>query len=146
MTSDGSPWRPIVHVEDICDAIRCTLEASAETVNGEVFNVGDSAENYRIREIAQIVSDVFSGCELSVGPAGGDNRSYRVSFDKIRAHLPGFSCRWNARRGTEELRGLFERIEMSSDVYEFRAFTRLKQLRYLQRTGQLDDDLYWKPR
>ena len=70
MTSDGSPWRPIVHVEDICEAIRCTLEAPADTVNGEVFNVGDSAENYRIREIAQIVAEVFTGCEPSVGPAG----------------------------------------------------------------------------
>ena len=66
--------------------------------------------------------------------------------DKIHARLPEFFCRWDARRGAEELRSLFERIEMSGDTYEFRAFTRLKQLKYLQRTGQLDDDLYWKPR
>ncbi|MGH6612478.1 MAG: NAD-dependent epimerase/dehydratase family protein [Burkholderiaceae bacterium] len=146
MTSDGSPWRPIVHVEDICEAIRCTLEAPAEAVNGEVFNVGSTGENYRVREIGQIVADVFTGCELSVGPASGDNRSYRVSFEKIESRLPLFECRWNARRGAEELRNLFKRIEMSSDTYEFRAFTRLKQLKYLQRTGQLDNDLYWKPR
>lgn len=146
MTSDGSPWRPIVHVEDICDSIRCTLEAPVDAVNGEVFNVGRTSENYRIREIGQIVADVFSGCEMSVGPPSGDNRSYRVSFDKIESRLPQFQCQWNARRGAEELRSLFERIEMSSDTYEFRAFTRLKQLRYLQRTGQLDNDLYWLPR
>ena len=76
-----------------------------------------------------------------MGPAGADNRSYRVSFDKIHSRLPGFFCHWDARRGAEELRSLFERIEMSGDTYEFRAFTRLKQLKYLQRTGQLDDDL-----
>ena len=127
-------------------AVRCTLEAPAEAVNGEVFNVGQSAENYRIREIAKIIADVFPGCELTIGPAAGDNRSYRVSFDKIHSRLPGFVCCWNARHGAEELRSLFERIEMSTDTYEFRAFTRLKQLKYLQRTGQLDNDLYWRPR
>ena len=146
MTSDGSPWRPIVHVEDICEAIRCTLEAPVDAVNGEIFNVGQSTENYRIRELAQIIAEVFPGCELTMGPAGADNRSYRVSFDKIHSRLPGFFCHWDARRGAEELRSLFERIEMSGDTYEFRAFTRLKQLKYLQRTGQLDDDLYWRPR
>ena len=136
----------IVHVADICEAIRCTLEAPVDAVNGEIFNVGQSAENYRIRELAQIIAEVFPGCELTIGPAGADNRSYRVSFDKIHSRLPGFFCHWDARRGAEELRSLFERIEMSGDTYEFRAFTRLKQLKYLQRTGQLDDDLYWRPR
>jgi nucleoside-diphosphate-sugar epimerase len=146
MTSDGSPWRPIVHVEDICEAIRCALEAPADAVNREIFNVGQSTENYRIKELAQIIAEVFPGCEVSMGSSGGDNRSYRVSFDKIQSQLPGFVCRWDARRGAEELRSLFERIDMSSDVFEFRAFTRLKQLKYLQRTGQLDADLYWRPR
>jgi nucleoside-diphosphate-sugar epimerase len=146
MTSDGSPWRPVVHVEDICTAIRCALEASPDAVNGEVFNVGRNTENYRIRELAEIVARVFPGCEVTVGQSGGDNRSYRVSFDKIHAKLPGFSCGWDAARGAEELRDLFGRIEMSPETHEFRAFTRLKQLKYLQRTGQIDDDLYWTPR
>ncbi len=146
MTSDGSPWRPVVHVEDICQAIRCALEAPVDAVNGEVFNVGRNTENYRIRELAEIVAEVFPGCEVTVGQSGGDNRSYRVSFDKIHAKLPGFGCRWDARRGADELRRLFERIEMSTETHEFRAFTRLKQLKYLQRTGQIDDDLYWRPR
>jgi nucleoside-diphosphate-sugar epimerase len=145
MTSDGSPWRPIVHVEDICEAIRCALEAPGEAINGEIFNVGATAENYRIREIAQIIAEVFPGCEVTMGPAAGDNRSYRVSFDKIAARLPGFRARWTARMGAEELRRLFERIEMSGETYEFRAFTRLKQIRYLQRTGQVDGELYWRP-
>lgn len=146
MVSDGSPWRPIVHIEDICEAMRCAAEAPADAVNGEVFNVGASAENFRIREIAQIVAEAFPGCEVSAGPPSQDNRSYRVSFDKIAAKLPGFEARWTARRGAEELHRLFERIAFSQDTYEFRAFTRLKQLKYLQRTGQIDEDLYWSAR
>ena len=146
MTSDGSPWRPIVHVEDICEAINCALEAPAEVVNGEVFNVGATAENYRVREIAQIVAEVFPGCEVTMGPSGDDNRSYRVSFEKIATQLPEFKTRWTARMGAEELRGLFERVEMSPETYAFRAFTRLKQIRYLQRTNQVDDELYWRAR
>ena len=71
MTSDGSPWRPIVHVEDICEAIRCALEAPEGAVNGEIFNVGQNAENYRIREIADIVAQAFPGCEVNAGPSGG---------------------------------------------------------------------------
>ena len=144
MISDGSPWRPIVHIEDICEAMCCALEAPAEAVNGEVFNVGASQENYRIREIAQIIAEVFPGCEVSMGPPSGDNRSYRVSFEKIAARLPAYKTRWTARLGAEELRRLFARIEMSPETYEFRAFTRLKQLKYLQRTRQLDDDLFWR--
>jgi nucleoside-diphosphate-sugar epimerase len=144
MTSDGSPWRPIVHIEDISAAIRCVLDAPVDAVNGETFNVGQNSENYRVREIAQIVAEVFPGCELSTGKASADNRSYRVSFDKIATKLPGFSCSWTARLGAEELRARFEQIEFDKETYEYRAFTRLKQIRYLTRTGQIDDDFYWR--
>lgn len=143
MTSDGTPWRPVVHVEDICQAIYRSLEAPADAVNGQIFNVGQNSENYRIRELADIVASVFPGCEVSVGSSVGDNRSYRVSFDKISTRLPGFECEWNARKGAEELRQVFERIEFSKENYEFRAFTRLKQLRFLQRTGQIDERFFW---
>jgi nucleoside-diphosphate-sugar epimerase len=143
MTSDGSPWRPIVHIEDICHAVRCALEAPTAAVNGEIFNVGQDSENYRVREIAQIVADVFPGCELSTGKASADNRSYRVSFEKIHTRLPGFHCSWTARRGAEELRARFEKIEFDQQTYQFRAFTRLKQIRYLSRTGQINDNLFW---
>lgn len=146
MVSDGSPWRPIVHVEDICEAMRCAVEAPADAVNGEVFNVGRNAENYRVREIAALVAQAFPGCALSTGPAGQDNRSYRVAFDKIARRLPGFEARWTAAAGAEELRRLFERIGFDRAAYEWRAFTRLRQLRHLQRTGQLDADLYWSTR
>ncbi|MGA0073368.1 MAG: NAD-dependent epimerase/dehydratase family protein [Steroidobacteraceae bacterium] len=146
MTSDGSPWRPIVHVEDIIEAFRCALEAPVEAVNGQIFNVGSDSENYRIRDIAAIVAEVFPGCEVSTGPAGQDNRSYRVGFAKIASRLPGYATRWNARRGAEELRDLFQRIAFTREVHEFRPFTRLKQLKYLQGTRQVDEDLYWIPR
>jgi len=145
MTSDGSPWRPVVHIEDICKAIICSLAAPVSAVNGQIFNVGQNSDNYRVREIAEIIASVFPGCEVQVlGKKGGDNRSYRVSFDKIASTLPGFKCEWSAKRGAEELYNLFKRIEMSKDTYEFRAFTRLKQLRYLQSTNQVDADFVWR--
>jgi len=146
MVSDGSPWRPIVHIEDICQAMRCAVEAPADAINGQVFNVGATTENYQVRDIARIVAEAFPGCEVTAGPPSKDNRSYRVNFDKIATKLPGFAAQWTARRGAEELRRLFQRIEFSQDTYEFRAFTRLKQLKYLQRTAQIDDDLFWSPR
>jgi nucleoside-diphosphate-sugar epimerase len=144
MTSDGSPWRPIVHIEDISTAIRCVLEAPVSAVNGQIFNVGQDGENYRVREIAQIVADVFPGCELQTGKSGADNRSYRVSFEKISTKLPGFKCSWTAKKGAEELRSRFEQIEFDKTTYEYRAFTRLKQIRYLSRTNQIDEDFFWK--
>ncbi len=146
MISDGSPWRPIVHVEDICEAMRCAAEAPADAINGEIFNVGRTSENFRVRDIAQIVAEAFPGCEVSAGPPSKDNRSYRVSFEKIESRLPGFQARWTAQRGAEELRRLFERIEFSQFTFEATAFTRLKQLKYLQRSGQVNQDLFWTHR
>jgi len=140
MTSDGTPWRPLVHVEDICRAIACTLEAPADAVRGEVFNVGDSDENYQIREIASIVADVFPGCTLSIGDGGeDDNRSYRVAFSKIHEALPAFRCKHTVEDGAVQLRDVFETIDLSRERFQFRAFTRLKQLQHLIDTHQIDD-------
>jgi nucleoside-diphosphate-sugar epimerase len=144
MTSDGTPWRPLVHVLDICEAVRCALAAPEKMVHNQIFNVGDNAQNYRVREIAEIVARVFPGCQLSFGPSGGDNRSYRVSFDKIRDRLPGFRCRHDAQSGAQELRGVFEKIGMTKETFEYRAYTRLKQLRHLLNAGQIDDRFFWK--
>ena len=144
MTSDGSPWRPVVHVEDICEAIYRSLIAPADAVIGKTFNVGQTAENYRVRELAQIVAEEFPGCVVSLGSASGDNRSYRVNFDRIHRELPGFRCRYSARAGVQQLRRLFEHIQMAPESYQFRAFTRLKQLKYLQATNQIDGDFYWR--
>jgi nucleoside-diphosphate-sugar epimerase len=143
MTSDGTPWRPIVHGLDICQAIIGVLRAPVEAVANEVFNVGDTRHNYRVREIAEIVGEVFPKCAVSFGAPSSDNRSYRVAFDKIRKHLPGFECRWDARRGAEQLLELFKRVDMTDEVFQFRTFTRLKQLEYLIRTRQIDDNFFW---
>ena len=143
MTSDGTPWRPLVHVEDICKAIQCALTAPADTVSGEIFNVGQDAANYRVREIAEIVSEEFPGCELTIGSSAGDNRSYRVSFEKIATRLPGFACAWDARSGARQLREVFERIGLDRQLFEGRPFTRLKALRHLIATRQIDDEFYW---
>lgn len=144
MTSDGTPWRPLVHVSDICEAIMLSLEAPREAVHNEVFNVGSNEQNYRIREIAEVVAATFPGCSLSFGPSGGDNRSYRVSFDKIQRHLPAFRCRWTAERGARQLRDIFAQIAMSKEVFNYRAFTRLQQLKYLLASRQIDGDFYFR--
>jgi nucleoside-diphosphate-sugar epimerase len=143
LTSDGTPWRPIVHGLDISQAIVAVLEAPREAVANEVFNIGDTDHNYRVKEIAEIVGEVFPGCAVSFGPPSSDNRSYRVSFDKIRKHLPSFKCRWDARRGAEQLLSLFRRVDMTEEVFHYRAFTRLKQLEYLIRTRQIDENFFW---
>ena len=119
-------------------------EAEVGGAWGDDFNVGQNSDNYRIREIAQIVADEFPGCEVTVGPPSGDNRSYRVNFDRIHNELPGYACRYTARDGARQLREIFERIGMTADTYQFRAFTRLKQIKYLQGTGQIDDEFFWR--
>jgi nucleoside-diphosphate-sugar epimerase len=144
MISDGSPWRPVVHVEDICEAIYRALVAPEDAVRGKIFNVGQNVDNYRVRELAAIVADAFPGCQTTVGPSSGDNRSYRVCFDRIHAGLPGFRCRHAVVDGVQQLRAVYERIQMSPETYAFRAFTRLKQIQYLQATRQIDDDFYWQ--
>ena len=143
MISDGSPWRPVAHILDICEAVYRSLIAPAADVHGKIFNVGQNSDNFRVRELAAIVAEEFPGCEVSVGPSGGDNRSYRVRFDRIHRELPGFKCRYTARDGVRQLRQVFERIQLAPEIYRFRAFTRLKQLMYLRDSGQIDQDFYW---
>ncbi len=143
MTSDGTPWRPLVHVLDICRAIACALEAPREIVHNEIFNVGHTEHNYRVREIAEIVAEAFHGCELVFGARDNDNRSYRVSFDKIHSRLPGFHCAFDAHLGAQQFRELFQRIDMPAERFLFRPFTRLKQLEYLIRTAQVDSRFFW---
>lgn len=143
LISDGTPWRPLVHVLDICDAIACTLEAPRERIHNQIFNVGKTEENYQIREVAQIVAQAFPGCELTVGKSDGDNRSYRVSFDKIATQLPGFESQRTLAMGATQLYELFKRIDLSADMFRWRAYTRLKQLNYLIRTEQINQQLFW---
>jgi len=144
MISDGTPWRPLVHGLDIAKAIRCVLDAPREVVHNETFNVGSSEQNYRVRDIAEIVGAAFPGCDVTFGDAGGDNRSYRVSFEKIANKLPGFECDWNAEKGAAQLAAVFNSISMDEETFTGRGHTRLKQLQHLISSGQLDENLFWR--
>jgi nucleoside-diphosphate-sugar epimerase len=143
MISDGTPWRPLVHGLDIAKAIRCALVAPRDAIHAETFNVGSYEQNYRVRDIAEIVGDAFPGCSVSFGQDGGDNRSYKVRFDKIASQLPGFSCDWDAVRGAQQLARVFTSIDLDTETFTGRGHTRLKQLEHLIRTGQVDDHLFW---
>jgi hypothetical protein len=144
MTSDGTPWRPLVHVGYL-PAVILALEAPREAMHNEIFNVGADEQNYRIREIAAIVGRVFDGCTVTFGRSSDDNRSYRTSFEKMRRHLPEFRCRWPAEAGACQLPNIFERVAMTEEMFAFRGFIRLKQLRHLNATQQIDADFYWRP-
>jgi len=144
MDSDGTPWRPLVHILDISQAAACVLEAPRDVVHNETFNVGANTENYQVRDIATIVGETFPGCSVTFGDRGGDKRDYKVNFDKITSRLPGFSARWNVRKGAQQLLEVFERIRMPVELFESRAHTRLKQIRYLMETEQLDKDFFWR--
>jgi nucleoside-diphosphate-sugar epimerase len=143
MTSDGTPWRPLVHALDIAKAIRMTLESPRERVHGEIFNVGSESNNYRVRDIAEIVAGEFPGCQVTFGDPSADNRSYRVAFDRIRGVLPGYDTDWDARAGAAQLRRIFEAIDMEESTFTGRGHTRLKQIEYLMRTKQVDAELFW---
>lgn len=145
MTSDGTPWRPLVHAHDVAEAFACVLEAPRDAVHNQVFNVGSNGENYRVREIAGIVAAAFPGTQATFGTPGADGRSYRVSFDRIARHVPAFRCRHTAASGAAELRDVFSRIGMTAETFGFRAFTRLRQLQHLLETGQMDDNFFMRP-
>jgi nucleoside-diphosphate-sugar epimerase len=143
--SDGTPWRPLVHVEDIAAAFLAVLDAPRELVHDEAFNVGSSAENYRIRDIAQIVEDVVPGTHASFAEGGGpDKRSYRVDCSKIARVLPGFETRWTVRRGVEELYEAYDRNGLTFEEFMGTNYLRINRVRELQEAGRLDDDLRWR--
>jgi nucleoside-diphosphate-sugar epimerase len=143
LLSDGTPWRPIVHVLDICKAFLAVLAAPRETVHKRVLNVGQDADNYQVREIAACVADVFPGCALSFGATDPDQRSYRVRFDELTRVLPHFRCDWTLRRGVVQLRELYERVELTEEMFRYRPYTRLAQLKHLIESGQIDSEFFW---
>ena len=144
LNSDGSPWRPLVHVRDISEAISQVIGASTEVVHNEIFNVGASNNNYRVSNLAELAAIVFPGCSLEFGGRGGDNRSYRVSFEKINRHLSNFRCEWTAEQGFRQMRALFEHTGLRSEEFGAAPYTRVRQLGHLLRTGQVDKTLRWR--
>jgi nucleoside-diphosphate-sugar epimerase len=142
MDSDGRPWRPFVHILDISQAIELVLRAPRDVVHGQIFNVGSNDQNYQVREVAEIIADIFPGCRTQFGDSTGDHRNYRANFDKIREHLP-FETRYDVRRGAQQLLDVFSAVEMSTELFEFRGHTRIKQIQHLLATGQIDARFYW---
>lgn len=146
LKSDGSPWRPIVHIEDISRAFVAALEAPANLVFNQAFNVGQTSHNYRIRDIASIVADVVPGCRLEFAPdASPDTRSYRVNFDKIARVLPAFKPQWDARRGAEQLYEAFRQSKLTLEEFEGSRYQRIGQIQKLIGDGVLADDLRRRP-
>ncbi len=144
LMSDGTPWRPIVHVEDIGRAFLAALAAPRELVHDQAFNVGRTAENYRILELAQIVADTVPGSRIEIAAgAGPDKRCYRVSCAKIETTLPGYDPQWDARKGAEELYEAFQTIGLGSEDLEGPSYVRLAQIRRLIAEGELGPDLVW---
>jgi nucleoside-diphosphate-sugar epimerase len=143
--SDGSPWRPIVHIEDIARAFAAVLSAPREAIHNQAFNVGATEENYQVRDLGQIVSETVAGSTVSYsGASSADARNYRVSFTKIRQALPDFHTEWTARRGAAELLAACRELNLREADLESRSYIRLKQLRYLLDSGELDETLRWK--
>jgi nucleoside-diphosphate-sugar epimerase len=142
--SDGTPWRPIVHIRDIVGAMIAALEAPREAVHNQVFNVGVTEENYRMRELADIVAEVVPGCRVEYAPGGGpDKRCYRVSCDKIGCVLPAFRPQWNARKGAQELFGAYQAAGLTAAEVERGRYTRITRIQELMKSGKLDSSLRW---
>ena len=141
LKSDGSPWRPIVHIEDIARAFLAGLQAPEDKVFNEAFNVGRTEHNYRIREIAEVVAEVVPGCRLEIAPdAGPDKRSYRVSFEKIARVLPEFKPQWDVRKGAEQLHAAYRAAGLTLEAIESR-YQRISHIKTLMREGRVGDDL-----
>lgn len=143
--SDGTPWRPVVHVEDICCAFAAALEAPAAAVHNRAFNVGRDSENYRIRDLAEIVRALLPGCRVEyAGTAGRDPRNYRVDFTRIGRELPAYRPRWTAHHGAQEIIAHCRRNGMTESAFQGWRFTRLAQLKRLIDADRLDSALRWR--
>jgi nucleoside-diphosphate-sugar epimerase len=145
LLSDGMSWRPLVHIRDISKAALALLEAPAETVAGEAFNIGTTEQNYRIRDLAAIVKERLPHCEIAfASDASPDPRSYHVDFSKIASRLPDLVFDWNAERGTDELATAYEHVGLTlDDLQSGRRYIRLNQLKHLLAAEALDGELRW---
>jgi nucleoside-diphosphate-sugar epimerase len=142
--SDGTPWRPITHIRDIIDAVVAVLEAPRDLIHNETFNVGQTEENYRISELAEIVAQTVPGSRIEYAPDGGpDKRCYRVTCEKIKRQLPGFRPQWTARKGAQELLDAYRAAGLTRQDLESGRYFRIVNIQRLLKTGQLDRSLRW---
>jgi nucleoside-diphosphate-sugar epimerase len=143
LLSDGTAWRPLVHVRDVAKAARTLLEAPEELVRGEAFNVGTDEQNYRVRELAEILADV-TGCEIEIAEgSSADNRSYRVDFSKIAKTFPDLEFEWNAERGARELVDAYRAVGLTKDDFDGNRYIRIRRILSLRDEGRLDANLRW---
>jgi nucleoside-diphosphate-sugar epimerase len=144
LKSDGTPWRPIVHIEDISRAFLAVLAAPPEVVHAQALNVGRNDQNYRIREIAEIVKQTVPGCEITFArDAGPDKRNYRADFSKIGRLLPAFQPQWDARKGARQLYETYQAVGLALEDFEGPRLRRIDQLKQLMASGNLGADLRW---
>ena len=142
LKSDGTPWRPIVHVEDISRAFLAVLTAPEDLVFNQAFNVGQSAHNYQMRDLAEIVAEVVPNCEIAyAADAGPDKRSYRVNCDKIASTLPEFKPQWDARKGAEQLYAAYKASALTLDEFEGPRYQRIGHIQHLVDTRIVDETL-----
>jgi nucleoside-diphosphate-sugar epimerase len=140
--SDGTPWRPIIHIEDITSAVISVLAAPLEAIHNEVFNVGQTDENYRIREIAEVVKETVPGCRIEYAPGGGpDKRCYRVDCSKIGRVLPSFQPQWNVKKGAKQLYDAYRSAGLTLEDVEKGRYTRIAHIRKMMLAGRLNDSL-----
>jgi nucleoside-diphosphate-sugar epimerase len=145
LKSDGTPWRPIVHIEDISRAFLAVLAAPRTAVQAQAFNVGRNDQNYRIREIAQIVKETVPGCEIAFAEgAGPDKRNYRADFSKIARVLPSFQPQWDARKGARQLYEVYQAVGLRLEDFEGPRYRRIDQIKRLLTEGNLGADLRWR--
>jgi nucleoside-diphosphate-sugar epimerase len=144
LKSDGTPWRPLIHVEDMARAFAAVLAVPRERVSGEAFNVAPPDENYRIRQLAEIIGEEYPGCELSFADgASADSRNYRVSTAKIMERIPEFQPAWNARKGARQLLGAYGEQGLALEEFEGPVYNRIQHVKMLLAQGLLSPDLRW---
>jgi nucleoside-diphosphate-sugar epimerase len=142
--SDGTPWRPIVHIRDITAAILTVLEAPTDLIHNEVFNVGRTEENYRISQLAEIVGETVPGCRVEYAADGGpDKRCYRINCDKLKRVLPDFQPQWTARKGAQELYDAYRAVGLTFDDIEKGRYFRINHIQRLVKAGKLDPSMRW---
>ncbi len=144
MKSDGTPWRPIVHVEDVSRAFLAVLDAPSDVVHNQAFNVGLTQENYRISELGEIVKETLPGCEIEYAEgAGPDKRCYRVDCSKINKMLPGFKPQWSARAGAIQIYEAYKKANITETILTDPRFVRMNQLRLLMESRRVSEELRW---
>jgi nucleoside-diphosphate-sugar epimerase len=145
LKSDGTPWRPMVHINDISRAAIAAIEAPQEIVHNQAFNVGRNSENYQMRQLAEVVRDTVPDCRIAFAPgAEPDKRNYRVDFSKYTNAFPLHQLQWDVRRGALQIYESYRRYDLKRDEYEGPRYKRIAQIKQLLASGELDETLRFR--